>query len=244
MTYTTHTISSINLSDNFESKVFLTFDIDWAHDDVLSDTIDILDCYSVSATFFATHVSPTLERITANPLYELGIHPNFNPLIEKNSILNCNSILEDIISIVPTAKSVRCHSMFQSSRILDIIASHNITHDVNHFIPYQSGINLLPWLHWNKLIRVPYFWEDDVHILYNSIASNNLTPRDILQQSLPGIKVFDFHPIHIFLNTDSLALYDNSRPYLHNPTRLQHFRNPLFGTRNLLVDLLEYITVS
>ena len=36
---------SINNPSTWEGKIFLTFDVDWAHDDVLKDTIEIVDKY-------------------------------------------------------------------------------------------------------------------------------------------------------------------------------------------------------
>lgn len=65
--------------------IFLTFDIDWAHDEVLNDTIDIVERAGVAATWFVTHDTPVLERLKHNPNFELGIHPNFNYLLQGNS---------------------------------------------------------------------------------------------------------------------------------------------------------------
>lgn len=66
-----------------ENTVFFTFDIDWACDEVLSDTIDIIEAAGVSATFFVTHQTTLLERLRANSAIELGVHPNFNTLLSN-----------------------------------------------------------------------------------------------------------------------------------------------------------------
>ena len=42
----------------YENKIFLTIDIDWAHDIVLEDTIKIIEKAEVPATFFLTHETP------------------------------------------------------------------------------------------------------------------------------------------------------------------------------------------
>lgn len=55
-------------------KIFLTFDIDWASDEVLEYCIDIIEKANVKATWFVTHETPLLERLRANPNFELGIH--------------------------------------------------------------------------------------------------------------------------------------------------------------------------
>ena len=48
-------ISEIKVSDSetWQDRVFLTFDIDWAHDEVLEDTLNLVSDYNVKATFFA-----------------------------------------------------------------------------------------------------------------------------------------------------------------------------------------------
>ena len=58
-------ISSINTEniDTWENKIFLTFDIDWAHDEVIEDTLNLLSHYKVPGTFFATHDSTIMKRI-------------------------------------------------------------------------------------------------------------------------------------------------------------------------------------
>ncbi len=73
-------ISSIvvNEEHTWKDKIFLTFDIDWANDDVLNDTIDLIERSDIAATWFVTHDTPVLNRLRANPRFELGIHPNFN----------------------------------------------------------------------------------------------------------------------------------------------------------------------
>lgn len=57
--------------------------------------------------------------------------------------------------------------------------------------------------------------------------------------ALEGVKVFDFHPIHIFLNTESLDRYERTRPYHQNPSELIKHRYKGYGTRNRLIELLE-----
>ena len=76
-------VSEISLEEpSSYEKVFLTFDIDWASDFVLEYCIDLIESAQVKATFFVTHETPLLERLRENPNFELGIHPNFNPLLE------------------------------------------------------------------------------------------------------------------------------------------------------------------
>ena len=62
-------------AETWQDRIFLSFDIDWAHDDVVHDTIDFVEGLGVGATWFATHLSPTLDRLRANPLSRSGFIP-------------------------------------------------------------------------------------------------------------------------------------------------------------------------
>ena len=77
-------ISAILVDDklSWQDQIFLTFDIDWALDAVLHDTIDLVEEAGVAATWYATHETPVLERLRSCQNYELGIHPDFNFLLE------------------------------------------------------------------------------------------------------------------------------------------------------------------
>ena len=60
----------------------LTFDIDWAPDFMVEEIINILETYSIKATFFATHDSKVLQKLNFSKNYEVGLHP----FIGKNSL--------------------------------------------------------------------------------------------------------------------------------------------------------------
>ena len=88
------TISQIRVEapETWKGKLFLTFDVDWAHDDVVGDVIDLVESADVSATWFITHRSKVLDRLQANPNFEIGdlmilndhINLILNPLIGHN----------------------------------------------------------------------------------------------------------------------------------------------------------------
>src|SRR5690606_34162071 len=104
----------------------------------------------------------------------------------------------------------------------------------NHFIPHQSGMTLAPWKTWNGLIKVPYFWEDDVACIYE----DNTDISSLKQAN--GLKVFDFHPIHIFLNTEHMDRYEQSRPVHRTPKELlSHVNKKSEGARTKLQRLME-----
>ncbi len=230
-------ISSIDLADelSWKKKIFLTFDLDWANDYVLNDTINLVEEVGVAATWFVTHGTSLLSRLRNNHNFELGIHPNFNFLLEGNERngRNAKEVVEDILTLIPEAKSIRSHSITQSSRLLDVFIANGLTHDVNSFVPAYSGIILSPWRHWNCLNRIPYFWEDYVACMHD--LKDNMIDLALR----PGLIVFDFHPIHIFLNTEHLDRYERTRHLHNNPEELIKHRYEGVGTRTRLVELLK-----
>jgi hypothetical protein len=54
-------ITSIDPANkDWQRKIYLTLDIDWAHDKIVSDSVDLIEGHGVEATWFITNTSPTL----------------------------------------------------------------------------------------------------------------------------------------------------------------------------------------
>lgn len=237
------TISNINplIPETWLGKVFLTLDIDWAHDKIIEDTVDLIEMADVPATFFVTHETPFLTRLRENPKFELGIHPNFNHLLNGDfeQVRRVEEIISELMEIVPEASAIRSHSLTQSTRLLENFKSAGLTHDASHFVPHHIGTALAPYELWNGLCHVPHFWEDDIQIIYGSKDRNRFGSLDDLPLDAPGLRVYDFHPIHIFLNSESLKRYEATRPIHQNPEELIHNRFDGLGTRSVLEKLLK-----
>jgi hypothetical protein len=226
-------VSDCRVSGDVLNEIILTFDIDWADDAILNDCIDIVDQAGAPATWFITHKTPLLDRLRENERYELGIHPNFIPLFEGESN-GVEKVIDDLLEIVPEAKSIRSHSLVQSSRLMDLFQSKGLLFDCNHFIPEQSGIIVKPWKLWNGVVRVPHMWEDDAACIYEI----NTSVTDLIKRQ--GLKVFDFHPIHVFLNTEDLGRYERTRELHVKAEELLKHRFDGIGTRSHLIKLLEF----
>lgn len=207
-------------------------DIDWAPEEVIADTINLFEFYGVKCTFFSTHHSLELSKANKK-LFETGIHPNFNPLLTGKSDERPEDVLDNILDIHPEAQGVRSHSMLQSTNILQLFADRKLVYDANHFMPYQKGLK--PFKLWTGMVRIPYNWEDDVHWAYG--FSFDECGLDLNSDELI---VFDFHPIHIFLNTENKYRYNEAKKYYQEPKKLIDFRNKeVHGTRDLLTSLLK-----
>ncbi len=231
-------ISEIKIGEaqTWDNKIFLTFDTDWAADEIIADTASLIRDAGITSTWFCTHKTDGLTDLKANPLFEIGLHPNFNPLLkgDNNYGKDTNEIIENLLNLYPQAKSIRSHSLTQSTHLLDIFAKHGITHEVNHFIPAHANIELKPWELWNGIIKVPYFWEDDVHLSYNLSESI----LDITTKK--GLKIFAFHPIHVFLNTECIERYQATRSLHNSPKQLIAHRYKGYGTRSRLLELIKF----
>lgn len=230
-------ISQIDASEERtwgKDRLFLTFDVDWANDEVIADTHRLLSESNVAATFFATHDSPEIRALSADENLEVGLHPNFNTILDgSRRDGNSDKIISDLRLILPEAKSVRSHSITFSSVLCSSFARQGLTHDVNYFIPDFSDVELKPWLNWLGITMVPYFWEDDIACVDPNVGEvSSLVSRQ-------GIRVFDFHPIHVFLNTESLNRYERTRPLHQNPKELIKYRFEGYGTRSRLLELLQ-----
>ncbi len=213
--------------------IVFTSDIDWAPEEVIADTINLFETYGVRCTFFSTHHSIELTKCNKN-LFETGIHPNFNPILNGQSDKRAVDIVDEIMDIHPEAQGVRSHSMLQSTELLQMFTDKKLLYDANHFLPYQSGLK--PIKLWTGLVRIPYNWEDDVHWTYGysfDDSGMNLEDEDLV--------VFDFHPIHIYLNTENKYRYNEAKRHYQDAKALLEFRNTeVVGTRDLLISLLSY----
>ncbi|CAM8635745.1 hypothetical protein MCEMIEM13_00272 [Comamonadaceae bacterium] len=219
---------------SWQGKTFLTFDIDWANDAVLADAIEIIEKAAVPATWFVTHSTPLIKRLRSNPNFTLGIHPNFNDLLAgqaEGNRTHAKEIVLNLLELIPEAKVLRSHSLVQSERLVDLFHACGITHISNFFIPEEAGPQR-PWHLWDGMVCTPHVWQDNVSMRLNGVVSPPKGGK--------GLQIYDFHPIHVFLNTERVERYESARPFFQQPDTLRNHRlkNGL-GTRDVLLGLLE-----
>jgi len=219
------------------NRLFLTFDVDWAHDEVLRDTIELVRPYDLPITWFITHATDVMDDLRSNQQrWELGVHPNFNPLLDGSGHGTASLILENLLKIVPEAKTVRSHSLVQSSTLYKQFAAFGLTHDSNDYVPSYSGLRPQPFCLENGLVKVPYCFSDELWCIKGGGEEEF---NALLQKE--GMLVFDFHPIHVFLNTENLDRYEATRSIHQQPTDLIKHRYQGYGTRDRLKQLLSLV---
>jgi len=230
-------IKDIEIEDeaSWSDKIFLTLDVEWASDEVLSYVLNKILQHEVKITIFCTHESLLLDKMLSDSRIELGIHPNFNFLL--NGDHRYGKSIDEVIShwkrIVPEACSIRSHCVTNGELFHESFSNHGLKYDCNYFLPQSSGIEARPWHNPSKnLIFVPVTWEDDDHCMYK-------WPFDAKRfVNHKGLKVFSFHPVTILLNIESIDRYYNSKPFYMDYKKLLRNRNPNVGIETFLEDLI------
>ncbi len=190
--------------NSLRKNIAITLDTDWAPDFVIDQVTSALIANSVKATWFITHNSPAIERLGHYPeLFEVGIHPNFSAGSTHGR--EPEAIMDHCLELAPEAVSMRSHGLVQSTSLLKLImTTYPITVDVSLFLPYQFDSSPFVYTSWGKsLLRIPYVWEDD-HEMEQRFPDWS-TER--LLKSAARLRVVNFHPIHIYLNSSDMNGY-------------------------------------
>jgi hypothetical protein len=223
-------------------NIVLTFDLDWAPDLVVDAVAEELVRHGIRATWFATHPSPALDRLREErDLFEIGIHPNFFPGSTHGDTVA--AVLRHCMEMVPEARSVRTHGLYQSSRLLNqIMSTTPIRRDASLFLPEMAHLHPVEyWWGGNSMTRVPTYWADDFELQRDR-------PRFDIERFLrvAGLKVLAFHPMHIFLNSCEPSRYAELKrrvPRLQRATGadLKPLRQQGHGVQQLFTGLVEHL---
>lgn len=209
--------------------VVITIDIDWAPDEVINDTLTILNSYNIPATIFATHETDIILNKNG---CEVSIHPNF-------TTFDFDSHVKQLLNIFPEAMGTRSHTFFDTYKLQPIYKKFCLKYQSNVIMHRQENIRpyfVSPWV-----VEFPIFFADNVQLMFSQYHTNDVQRFF----EIPGMKVFCFHPIHIFLNTAKLEDYELAKIYYHDPKKLAQFRQTkLLGTRDIFISLLQYINDS
>ncbi|WP_448207941.1 polysaccharide deacetylase WbmS family protein [Azospirillum sp. sgz302134] len=220
----------------------LTFDVDWAPDWCIDLCAGLCRAAGVPATFFATHRSDILADLARDPLFEIGIHPNFLPGSSHGA--TPQAVLSHCLTIAPQARAMRTHGLVQSSPLLALVADEcpGIVTDVSLFLPFHPGLRPVR-LHLGRsgrgIVRLPYFWEDDLAAADPSWNWSAEPPAS------EGLRIFDFHPIHVALNMDGMHRYSALKEtagitplWALDEAEVRRYANPGLGTRTFLTRLI------
>jgi hypothetical protein len=229
------------------NEFLISIDIDWAPDFAIEQVAQELIDNNVKCTWFVTHNSPAVKKLAQNNLFELGIHPNFLPGSSHGN--NADEIIKYCLDIVPNAKSIRTHTLHQSSGLLKKIREdHGMLVDSSIYLPYAKNIepHLLSFSHNSKpLTRIPYFWEDDAEC-YRADKNWDFNNEKLF---VKGLKIFNFHPTYIYLNVDEMHDYErlkmekcSKKPlYDVEEVEMAEYKNKGKGAGELFNNLVNYM---
>jgi peptidoglycan/xylan/chitin deacetylase (PgdA/CDA1 family) len=218
----------------------LTFDIDWAPDWMIEEVALILIEHNVKATWFVTHASPAIDKLRQMPeLFELGIHPNCLPGSTHGNTED--EVLSHIKEIVPEAISMRTHGLYQSSNFLMKAArNYGIEIDVSILL-YNTPYIIPHQINWGggTILRIPFFWEDDLEMY----QANPIWDLSDTKYARSGLKIVNFHPIHIVLNTPRFDFYKTLKEKTPikawSPELIKKYRRIGNGPRTLFESLVN-----
>ena len=100
---------------------------------------------------------------------------------------------------------MRSHALVQSTPILEaVLQTTPLRCDVSLLLSHAPRTDPFEF-QWKGdiLLRIPYHWEDDVEMLRHA-------PSWALDDARAGegLRVFDFHPIHVLLNSADMGPYE------------------------------------
>jgi hypothetical protein len=217
----------------------LTSDLDWASEYCIDDFLRIADRFSVKPTLFVTHESAAARAASDAGRVELGIHPNF--LADSDHGGDVLSVMNCVLQIAPQAIAVRSHRYVDSPQIATMLPKLGLKIDSNvccHLTP-GLGAQILP----NGLLRLPVFFEDDVHWMGGHEWKFDAYGKYFLAA---GLKILNFHPFFVALNIPDADFYRRHKHHIRTLTREQaaHLRYGGAGTRTFLVQAIQAIQAA
>ena len=206
------------------NRICLTFDIDWAPEPVCQDLITLLDEAEVAATFFLTD-KPDL---TLPKRHERALHPDFQ------NLSSAREVTSSLLARNPEALGVRSHCLTTSAPLNFAWKALGLEYTSNYLLYGQPELRPVPTP--QGVVEYPIFFMDLSWVRIQEGRTMNVDPRPLLE--IPGLKVFDFHPLHLFLNTASLEQYERSKTCLPDLKCLTSCRHTGPGVADLFRELL------
>ena len=178
--------------------IYLSFDQDWAPAWATRALTDRLRAAGLQGTLFVTHSCPSLASIRAAGHVELGWHPNFLPGSSHGATVD--QVLDTMANLVPDAVGARAHTLMRGTPLLEAYKARGIRYDAADIFDGRS--HLEAFTSWTGVIRLPIWFEDDVHLQRGLPCT-----LDALALDAPGMKVCTFHPVLVALNAADLQGY-------------------------------------
>lgn len=171
----------------------MTLDTDWVPQCVLDYALAMLADARVPATIFCTSAY-TLAPSALSPLVELALHPNYLPGSTHGA--NEAECLAHVRALYPQAVGHRGHAYYWHSGMSGPLRAAGLRYDSSLLLPFQ------PHLRPNSasgITRLPVWCGDNVLM---DMGATTFAPPNLNE---PGMKVLNFHPIHVYMNSTTMA---------------------------------------
>ena len=224
-----------------EEPVFcFTSDIDWASEEIIRYSHDILSGDDLKLTYFNTHPSPFLNELNKLGRVRMLIHPNFLPNSSHGN--SFKEVIDYCTDLVPNADGFRSHRYFEVNDIMDEFVKRGFRFVSNHCTRCETHIK--PLNHRSGLLSIPIFLEDGGYLIMDpTLNFNTLIP----QLEAPGLKVINFHPAHMAFNTPDFAYARSIKDSMSNEVwnnigslQLQKLENKGLGVRKTIQQIIEF----
>lgn len=219
------------------SRVVLTFDLDWAEDELVEDALDLVDELGLKVTVFATHaLSDRIRTRIRSAGHELGLHPH----APDGDDASLSAHLEELMDTYPDAVSVRSHRLRTSTPVFRAYREQGLRISSNLYLKRRAVAAPFA-VQWN-LLEVPIFEMD--YFLLPEVEEALASPGEDLRLARPGVKVLCFHPVHLYLNTPHLPFYERVRASELDPAEMRRTRYDGYGIRTLFRELAARLARS
>lgn len=227
---------ALNAKHTWQGKKILSFDLDWVSDPVLDWFLNFINTYKIKVTVFITNPTHLIDKIRRSDFIEIGIHPFFKDIKADN--YGVKETINFLKGIVPEAKVIRSHRLTTSASWNEIYKQSGFDFSSNYVM--FGNPNISPWPHLNGVVEVPIYFSDDGFFRIKDDTTSQFDLSTIsFKSDENAIQVYDFHPIHCFLNTESVTRYDLARPFFNDYDQLKNHVNKGFGTLDLLISVIN-----
>jgi hypothetical protein len=209
-----------------------TSDTDWAPESMIADCFALFRRAGVPFTPFLTHRSEAVAHAFRGREADVGLHPNFNPGSTHGKTID--AVVDHVSALWPQASAFRSHGYQDSSLIAHTLYQRGLRYDSNLCLHLQS--HLVPLRHWTGLTRFPVFLDDSV-IAFRGEGWDLKAFVDKLRT--PGLKIFNFHPVHVCLNTPVYSYYEERRSLVTDDWKKLVYGGS--GVRTLFEQLLAFV---
>jgi hypothetical protein len=217
----------------------LTADLDWASEFCIEFFLDLAARYAITPTLFVTHASAAAREAGESGRADLAIHPNF--LSDSSHGEEPDQVIDHVLRLVPAAQAVRCHRYHAPSGAEQRLFERGLRVDSNLCRHLERGLQ--PMALASGLLRLPVFFEDDMHWTRGFTWDYAAYEEDFRAE---GLKILNFHPFFVSLNVPDAAFYASRKAFIPTLSREQAsiLRHSGPGAGTFLVETIEATLLS